>query len=72
MPLAKRNPDNVLVIVDKKKEKQVWVRPSNESEGRTQYRLYRKAYAAVHGPVSDEYDVDHVQSQKRAGQQEYK
>jgi hypothetical protein len=70
IPLGSRDAQDVLVIVGKKKEKQVWVRPS--SEGRTQYALYKKAYEAVHGPVSSGYQVDHVQSQKRAGQQEYK
>lgn len=72
MPLASENPDDVLLIVDKKKERQVWVRPSNAREDRTQFERYRQAYEAVHGPVSNDYDVDHVQSQKRAGQNEYR
>ena len=43
MQVDTANPDNVLVIVDKRKEKHVWVRPSNASEGLTQYALYKKA-----------------------------
>jgi len=70
IPLRGRDVEDVLVIVNKKNERQVWVRPLGED--RDYNRLYRKDYEAIHGPVPQDYDVDHIQSKARAGQQGYK
>jgi len=73
-PLDGRDTENVLVVTGPKGEKQVWVRPQNHSsEGtiRKKYASYRDAFQKVQGEIPDGFDVDHVQSQARAGQQGY-
>ena len=69
--LKKRNPENVLVVVDKSNKKQVWVRPSSDKQKK--YGDYKKAYEDVHNlKVPSDEQVDHIQSQARGGQQGYK
>lgn len=61
--VGRRNPDNVLVVTDANGKKQVWVRP--------EYSDYKGAYEAVHGPIPNGTNMDHLQSRARGGQQGY-
>ncbi len=61
--VGRRDPKNMLEVVDADGNKQVWVRP--------EYTDYRKAYESVRGPIPDGFDADHLQSRARGAQQGY-
>ena len=62
--LGKRKAENVLVVMDKNGNEQVWVKPG--------YPGYKKAFETIHGLMSSYYQLDHVYSNERAKQQRYK
>jgi hypothetical protein len=76
--LGRRNEQNVLAVYDSEGNVQsVWVRPGSRSSNDipSLYQGYRDAYEEIYkeffGQLPDGYDVDHLFSAARGGQQGY-